>query len=277
MRWKSRRGRRIPADKHRSFVCLAQADQHDELKRPGAPPDRRARRGAFPVQPQRSHDRQGRQVGAQDDEGGEEGGVSASSSDLSHRSSRSRCSSTPPTTVTIRVVKAVETLLWPVVCRPQKSPARRSRRRPRRPALGTIASFPAFVTSVSAKFTLVRLRRHSSPGRLQRQPSRKCQARNSGRIPDLGRSPDQLGAPSPPATRSPRSRTPNTGTRRRGGGSPPTTTSTIRFVCATGTILLPAVPRRLASAPSMPPTSTFLVEIDGHPLPRRRRPRRPLQ
>ena len=68
------------------------------------------------------------------------------------------------------VVKAVEALLSCCVATPKSAGQKKAT-----PPLvvlhwGTISSFPAFVTSVSAKFTLFDPRRHPDPRRLQRKP-----------------------------------------------------------------------------------------------------------
>ena len=108
----------------------------------------------LPVQPQGSHDRQVGQVGAQAGQGRRRVHRRPSSPVPIRASSPSRCSSTPPGPRTARCWRSSRSCS-PAASRPRRAPGRRSR--PRRWSCCTgaaISSFPAFVTSVSAKYTL---------------------------------------------------------------------------------------------------------------------------
>ena len=160
----------------------------------------------------------------------------------------------------------------PAASRPRRAPARRSRRRRWWCCTGARSrSFPAFVTSVSAKYTLFTRRRHADPGGVQRVAGGDA-GRAGQAEPDLRAATTSAGCTAPsPVTRWPRSPTPSTATRRCGGRWPRSTASTTRCACRTAPPLLLPAPEELAGRDEHPTSTAFLVEIDGNAAARRRR------
>ena len=203
-------------------------------------------------------------MGAEDREGREEGRPAGVQRRRSRASSPWRCSSTPPATRTAASWRPSRSCSA-APSRPRRASGRRSRAHPSSCCTGApISSFPAFVTSVSAKYTLFTSERPADPGPVLGLARGDAAASSGGRT--RPRAAMRCGAPTPMVAGDSLA-----SVAYAEYGDPAAWRAVARFNgiddplrCRAG-YSAPAAASR--GAVSMSSTNTFLVEIDGTALP----------
>ena len=164
-----------------------QAGRCTNRRRPrAAASSTRDRHHRVPVQPEGTDHRQDGQMGEQARQRRQEAPARRSSRDPNPASSPWRCSSTPPPSTT-----AAWSRRWrscsPAACRPTRA---HGKNKPMPPLVvfhwGAITSFPAYVTQVSAKYTLFTAERHPDPRHCAPCPCRRCRGETGKQNPTSG-------------------------------------------------------------------------------------------